>query len=89
MSVGAFTGVTAAVALSRNVDSGPVLLIVGMIVAALFAALVGFLIGIPVLRLKGDSSGHRHPGLRGDHQGDLQQPLCRRGQQRPAYEPDQ
>ena len=46
MSVGAFTGVTAAVALSRNVDSGPVLLIVGM--------LVGFLIGIPVLRLKGD-----------------------------------
>ena len=54
MSVGAFTGVTAAVALSRNVDSGPVLLIVGMIVGALFAALVGFLIGIPVLRLKGD-----------------------------------
>ena len=46
MSVGAFTGVTAAVALSRNVDSGPVLLIVGM--------MVGFLIGIPVLRLKGD-----------------------------------
>ena len=46
MSVGAFTGVTAAVALSRNVDSGPVLLIVGMIVGALFAALVGFLIGI-------------------------------------------
>ena len=54
MSVGAFTGVTAAVALRRNVDSGPVLLIVGMIVGALFAALVGFLIGIPVLRLKGD-----------------------------------
>ena len=54
MSVGAFTGVTAAVALGRNVSSGPVLLIVGMIVGAFFAALVGFLIGIPVLRLKGD-----------------------------------
>ena len=54
MSVGAFTGVTAAVALGRNVSSGPVLLIVGMIVGACFAALVGFLIGIPVLRLKGD-----------------------------------
>ena len=54
MSVGAFTGVTAAVALGRNVSSGPVLLIVGMVVGALFAALVGFLIGIPVLRLKGD-----------------------------------
>ena len=54
MSVGAFTGVTAAVALGQNVSSGPVLLIVGMIVGAFFAALVGFLIGIPVLRLKGD-----------------------------------
>ena len=50
MSVGAFTGVTAAVALGNHVSSGPVRLIVG----ALFAALVGFLIGIPVLRLKGD-----------------------------------
>lgn len=37
-----------------HVSSGPVRLIVGMIVGALFAALVGFLIGIPVLRLKGD-----------------------------------
>ncbi len=54
MSVGAFTGVTAAVALSNHVSSGPVLLIVGMVVGALFAALIGFLIGIPVLRLKGD-----------------------------------
>ena len=53
MSVGAFTGVTAAVALGNHVSSGPVRLIVGMIVGALFAALVGFLIGIPVLRLKG------------------------------------
>ena len=47
-------GVTAAVALGNHVSSGPVRLIVGMIVGALFAALVGFLIGIPVLRLKGD-----------------------------------
>ena len=54
MSVGAFTGVTAAVALGNHVSSGPVRLIVGMIVGALFAALVGFLIGIPVLRLQGD-----------------------------------
>ena len=54
MSVGAFTGVTAAVALGNHVSSGPVRLIVGMIVGALFAAVVGFLIGIPVLRLKGD-----------------------------------
>ena len=50
MSVGAFTGVTAAMALSGRVSSGIVCLIVG----AVFAAIVGFLIGIPVLRLKGD-----------------------------------
>ena len=54
MSVGAFTGVTTAIALGNHVTSGPVRLVVGMIVGALFAALVGFLIGIPVLRLKGD-----------------------------------
>lgn len=54
MSVGTFTGVTAAVALKEYVSSGPVCLVVGMIVGALFAALIGFLIGIPVLRLKGD-----------------------------------
>ena len=54
MSVGAFTGVTAAMALSGRVSSGIVCLIVGMVVGAVFAAIVGFLIGIPVLRLKGD-----------------------------------
>lgn len=54
MSVGAFTGVTAAMALSGRVSSGIVCLIVGMVVGAVFAAIVGFLLGIPVLRLKGD-----------------------------------
>ena len=54
MSVGAFTGVTAAIALSERCSSGLVCLIVGMIVGAVFAAIIGFLIGIPVLRLKGD-----------------------------------
>ena len=54
MSVGAFTGVTAAVALGNHVSSGPVRLVVGMVVGAIFAAIVGVLIGIPVLRLKGD-----------------------------------
>ena len=54
MSVGAFTGVTAAVALGNHVSSAPVRLLVGMVVGAIFAAIVGVLIGIPVLRLKGD-----------------------------------
>ena len=54
MSVGAFTGVTAAVSLQNLIPFAPLRLAVSMVVAALFAALAGFLIGIPVLRLKGD-----------------------------------
>ena len=54
MSVGAFTGVTAAVALQNVLPSAPLRLAAGMAVGALFAAFIGFLIGIPVLRLRGD-----------------------------------
>ena len=54
MSVGAFTGVTAAIALQNLIPSAPIRLAIGMIVGAIFAAIAGFLIGIPVLRLKGD-----------------------------------
>ena len=54
MSVGAFTGVTTAIALQSLIPSAPIRLALGMIVGAIFAAIAGFLIGIPVLRLKGD-----------------------------------
>ena len=54
MSVGAFTGVTAAVALRQVIPFAPLQLAAGMVIGAAFAALAGFLIGIPVLRLKGD-----------------------------------
>lgn len=54
MSVGAFTGVTAATAAGNSISSPVICLIIGIIVGAIFAAIVGFLIGIPVLRLKGD-----------------------------------
>ena len=54
MSVGAFTGVTAAMALQNAVPFAPLRLAVGMAAGAAFAAVAGFLIGIPVLRLKGD-----------------------------------
>ncbi|WP_295579756.1 branched-chain amino acid ABC transporter permease [uncultured Oscillibacter sp.] len=54
MSVGAFTGTTAAIALQGVLPFAPLRLAVGMVVGAAFAALAGFLIGIPVLRLKGD-----------------------------------
>ena len=54
MSVGAFTGVTAAIALQNVVPSNSLRLLIGLVVGAAFAAFAGFLIGIPVLRLKGD-----------------------------------
>ncbi|MCR4817701.1 MAG: branched-chain amino acid ABC transporter permease [Fretibacterium sp.] len=54
MSIGAFSGVAAAILLQNILPFAPVRLILAIIVAAAFAALAGFLIGIPVLRLKGD-----------------------------------
>lgn len=54
MSVGAFSGVAAAILMQNVIPFAPVRLALAMIVAAIFAAAAGFLIGIPVLRLKGD-----------------------------------
>ena len=54
MSVGAFTGVTAAIALQDLVPMAPLRLAIGLAVGAAFAGIAGFLIGIPVLRLNGD-----------------------------------
>ncbi len=54
MSVGAFTGVVASMVLQTKIASGPVVLLISIVIAAIFAAVAGFLIGIPVLRLRGD-----------------------------------
>lgn len=54
MSVGAFTGVATAVLLKSAGMSATMQLLLGIVVAMIFAGLVGFLIGIPVLRLRGD-----------------------------------
>ena len=54
MSVGAFTGVVVAMSLSAMIPSEPARLAIAMVVGAAFAAAAGFLIGIPVLRLRGD-----------------------------------
>jgi len=54
MSVGAFMGVTTAVALQNAVASKELRLVCALIVGAIFAGIVGFLVGIPVLRLNGD-----------------------------------
>lgn len=54
MSVGAFTGVVVSMLLENKIPAAPVRLLVAIIIAAIVAALAGFLIGIPVLRLRGD-----------------------------------
>lgn len=55
MSIGAFAGTSLIVIMQYNGIASPtVRLVVGMIFAAVVTAVCGFLIGIPVLRLRGD-----------------------------------
>ena len=54
MSVGAFSGVIAAVSLQNAITSAPLRLVVAIVVGAAVAAVAGFLVGVPVLRLRGD-----------------------------------
>lgn len=54
MSVGAFSGVVAAISLQPIIPNGTLRLIVAVIIAGAVTAVAGILIGIPVLRLKGD-----------------------------------
>ena len=54
MCVGAFTGAIASKILQPYVGSEILLFIIALVTGVAFAALFGFLIGIPVLRLRGD-----------------------------------
>lgn len=54
MSVGAFSGVVAAMSLQAVIPSEPLRLAIALVVGAIFAAIAGTLVGIPVLRLRGD-----------------------------------
>ncbi len=54
MSVGAFCGTATTMCLVESVPQAGVRLCIGIVVGAIAAAIVGFLIGIPVLRLRGD-----------------------------------
>ena len=54
MSVGCFVGITVSEALAQSIPDDTIRLILAIIIGSIFAAIVGFLIGIPVLRLKGD-----------------------------------
>jgi branched-chain amino acid transport system permease protein len=54
MSVGAFSGVIAAMSLQDAIPFVPLRLAVALIVGAFFAAIAGVIVGVPVLRLRGD-----------------------------------
>ena len=54
MSVGAFTGVTAAMCLQDAIPSAPLRLAVAMLAGFVCAAVAGLIVGAPVLRLRGD-----------------------------------
>ena len=54
MSVGAFSGIVVARVLESSVTFAPARMIIALMVAALMAAIAGFIIGIPILGLRGD-----------------------------------
>lgn len=54
MSIGAFSGVIAAAVLSPYISSPILLMLVCVAIGGIIAGIMGFLIGIPVLRLRGD-----------------------------------
>ena len=54
MSVGAFSGIVAAMSLQSLIPAAPLRLAVAMLVGAAAAALAGLVVGSPVLRLRGD-----------------------------------
>ena len=54
MSVGAFSGVIAAVSLQNIIPFAPLRLAAAIVVGAALAAVAGVLVGVPVLRLRGD-----------------------------------
>ena len=54
MSVGAFSGVIAAMSLQSAIPSTALRLVIAMVVGAFFASIAGVIVGVPVLRLRGD-----------------------------------
>lgn len=54
MAVGAFTGIVVTRVLEQSIEFGPLRLIIAILAAAIMAAIAGFIIGIPILGLRGD-----------------------------------
>ena len=68
MSVGAFSGIIAAMSLQNSLPSEALRLAAAIVVGAAFAAGAGIIVGVPVLRLW-RLPGRCYAGLRGDNQG--------------------
>lgn len=54
MSVGAFSGVVAALSLQNSIPNDGLRLAIAMVVGAVLAGVAGIIVGVPVLRLRGD-----------------------------------
>ena len=54
MSVGVFSGIIASMSLQSIIPNDLLRMVIALVVGAFFAAIVGFIVGIPVLRLRGD-----------------------------------
>ena len=54
MSVGAFTGICVSGILASSIPNAVLRLVIAIIAGALIAAIMGYIIGIPVLKLQGD-----------------------------------
>lgn len=54
MAVGAFTGIVVTRVLEGSIGFAPLRLILALIVSAIMASIAGFIIGIPILGLRGD-----------------------------------
>ncbi len=54
MSVGAFSGVVTSMCLSESIPNELVRVVLALVVGTIFAAITGVIVGVPVLRLRGD-----------------------------------
>ncbi|MGI6180983.1 MAG: branched-chain amino acid ABC transporter permease [Agathobaculum sp.] len=54
MSVGAFSGIVVSTVLAESIPSAPLRMAVAVAVGGIMAAVAGVIVGVPVLRLKGD-----------------------------------
>ena len=54
MSLGVFSGITASILLQNIVPAAPLRLALAIVVGAVFGAVGGIIVGVPVLRLQGD-----------------------------------